>query len=124
MVDGWTYNPEYLRNGDKVLIIDDIFDSGRTINHLIEVILEKGIPRKDVRVAVHDYKDVRYKPDEMANRPDYYCRKHVINTPEEDIWIHYMSHELVGLTSEEIEKYYIAEDPELREVFDSFNRKI
>ena len=28
-VDGWTYNPEYLRSGDKVLLVDDIFDSGK-----------------------------------------------------------------------------------------------
>jgi uncharacterized protein len=45
-VDGWTYSPEYLRNGDKVLLVDDIYDSGRTINHLAEVILGKGVPRR------------------------------------------------------------------------------
>ena len=43
-IDGWTYSPEYLRSGDKVLIVDDIYDSGRTINHLAEVILAKGLP--------------------------------------------------------------------------------
>jgi len=27
-VDGWTYDPEYLlRSGDKVLLVDDIFDT-------------------------------------------------------------------------------------------------
>ncbi len=41
-VDGWTYDPAYLRHGDKVLLVDDIFDSGRTINHLVAVIMEKG----------------------------------------------------------------------------------
>ena len=55
-IDGWTYSPEYLRNGDKVLLVDDIYDSGRTVNHLAEVILAKGLPRKDVKIAVHDYK--------------------------------------------------------------------
>ena len=43
-VDGWTYNPAYLRNGDKVLLVDDIFDSGRTVNHLVEIIMEQGDP--------------------------------------------------------------------------------
>ncbi|MBP5163753.1 MAG: phosphoribosyltransferase, partial [Spirochaetales bacterium] len=27
-VDGWTYSPKYLRSGDKVLLVDDIFDTG------------------------------------------------------------------------------------------------
>ncbi len=31
MIDGWTYDPKYLRAGDKVLFVDDIFDTGRTI---------------------------------------------------------------------------------------------
>ncbi|WP_306698599.1 phosphoribosyltransferase, partial [Treponema endosymbiont of Eucomonympha sp.] len=37
MIDGWTYSPEHLRAGDKILLIDDIFDSGQTINFLTEV---------------------------------------------------------------------------------------
>jgi len=32
-------------------------------------------------------------------------------------WIHYMSHELTGLTPEELEKHYYAQYPELREIF-------
>ena len=38
MLDGWTYKPEYLRHGDKILLIDDIFDTGRTINYLVKLI--------------------------------------------------------------------------------------
>ena len=41
MIDGWTYSPEHLRPGDKILLIDDIFDTGKTINYLVEVLLEK-----------------------------------------------------------------------------------
>ena len=26
MIDGWTYDPQYLRNGDKILFVDDVFD--------------------------------------------------------------------------------------------------
>jgi len=121
MIDGWTYNPAYLRNGDKVLFIDDIFDSGKTLNHLVEVILEKGIPREDIRVAVHDYKDVAYK-ESLPIQPDYYCRKFTIDSEENEIWIHYMSHELIGLTQEEQKSQFLDKDPELKDVFDFINK--
>lgn len=115
-VDGWTYSPEYLRNGDKVLLVDDIYDSGRTINHLANVILEKGVPRKDLKIAVHDYKIVRYRGESLPIVPDYWCRLHDIQKPEDERWIHYMSHELVGLTEAELKTHYYPEDPELQEM--------
>ncbi len=106
MIDGWTYSPEHLRTGDKILIVDDIFDTGKTINKLCEVIMEKGIPREDLKVAVHDYKFPVYKKKHLPFQPDYYCRKHIIKSPENDTWIHYMSHEFVGLTMDEIYANY------------------
>jgi len=115
-VDGWTYSPEYLRNGDKVLLVDDIYDTGRTINHLASIILEKGVPRRDLKIAVHDYKIVDYRGEQPAIKPDYWCRLHEIKTPEDERWIHYMSHELVGLTEEELREHYYPEDPELQEI--------
>lgn len=119
MVDGWTYDPEFLRQGDKILLLDDIFDSGKTINHLAEVIIDKGIPRKDLKIAVHDYKEFTYLEEKLPITPDYYCRKHVIDTPDADVWIHYMSHELVGLSREEMEQFYFKNYPELQQVFDN-----
>ena len=115
MVDGWTYSPEYLRSGDRILMVDDIFDSGRTINHLVQILLEKGIPREDIKVAVHDYKIRTFVDEHLPIQPDYWCRKHVVDSPDRDIWIHYLSHELVGLTHEEIEKHY-PQDAETRSV--------
>ncbi len=115
-VDGWTYSPEYLRNGDKVLLVDDIYDSGRTVNHLTEIILEKGLPRRDVKIAVHDFKVCEYRDDRLPIVPDYWCRRHVITRPEDEVWIHYMSHELVGLSEEELRTHYYPEDPELQEI--------
>ena len=115
-VEGWTYTPEALRTGDKILLVDDIFDTGRTINHLTKIIMEKGIPRKDIKVAVHDYKYFYDKADHFPVQPDYWCRKHELSINEEDLWIHYSSHELIGLSQEELEKYYYKDDPELREV--------
>ena len=110
MVDGWTYSPKYLRNGDKILLVDDIFDTGNTINSLVNILLERGVPRSDIKVAVHDYKYFPNKEEQHPNQPDYWCRKFEINSPEEDRWIHYMSHELVGLSKKE--------DPELKEILD------
>lgn len=123
MVDGWTYNPEHLRHGDKVLLIDDIFDSGRTINYLVKVVLGKGIPEEDIKVAVHDYKIKAYEDTALPVAPDYYCRKFVIDTPEKDFWIHYLSHELIGLSKQEQEEHYISMDAELAPAFELLNQK-
>jgi hypoxanthine phosphoribosyltransferase len=118
MIDGWTYSPDYLRNGDKILLVDDVFDSGATINYLVELLMQKGIPRRDVKVAVHDYKVFAWKPERLPIQPDYWCRKHVIEKPEDDCWIHYLSHELMGLSRDELEAHYYNEDPELRAVLE------
>jgi len=122
-VDGWTYSPEYLRVGDKVLLIDDIFDSGKTINHLAQIILDKGVPRKDLKIAVHDYKFFRDKTEQFPFQPDYWCRKHDLSIHDDDFWIHYMSHELMGLTQTELEENYYKRDPELRNVLDVITNK-
>jgi len=120
-IDGWTYDPEYLRSSDKILFTDDIFDSGKTINYLLESVLDKGIPRESVRIAVHDYKVLTYR-EPFPITPDYWCQKHVINRPRDNYWIHYLSHELEGLTGDEIDKYYLSTNPELTEVFDLIRR--
>jgi hypoxanthine phosphoribosyltransferase len=119
-VDGWTYSPEHLRVGDKVLLVDEIFDSGRTINHLANIILDKGIPRDDLKIAVHDYKDILEDHRKFPIRPDYWCRRHEMSTKDESGWIHYMSHELVGLSGQEIDENYFKpegenKDPEFHE---------
>lgn len=120
-IDGWTYDPEYLRTGDKVLFVDDIFDTGRTLNHLVECILDKGLPRKDVKIAVHDYKIARYR-EAPSITPDYWWNKMIVDKPENDSWIHYLSHELEGLTDTEIEEQYLSQDPDLEEVFELIRR--
>ena len=114
-IDGWTYSPDYLRNGDKVLIVDDIFDTGKTVNALVNVMLGKGIPRADIKIAVFDYKLANYKGHpKLPIQPDYFCRKHVLESAEDETWIHYMNHEFIGLTSDEIDLCY--SDPEVRRI--------
>ncbi|MDR2952238.1 MAG: phosphoribosyltransferase [Treponema sp.] len=114
-IDGWTYSPEHLRVGDKVLLIDDVFDTGKTINYLAQILLDKGIPRDDLKIAVHDYKFFTDKEKQLPFQPDYWCRKIETTAVSESTWIHYMSHELVGLTEEELEENYYKRDPALRE---------
>jgi len=116
-VDGWTYSPEHLRSGDKILFVDEIFDSGKTINYLGNIILAAGIPREDLKIVVHDYKYFPDNPSNLTIFPDYYCEKHIVKNKEDDLWIHYMSHELQGLTPEELEQHYYSEDPELKDIF-------
>jgi hypoxanthine phosphoribosyltransferase len=118
-IDGWTYSPEHLRVGDKVLLVDDIFDTGRTINHLAQIIMDKGIPRNDLKIAVHDYKYFHDESKRVTIQPDYWCRRHEVNANDESTWIHYMSHELVGLKKEEIGEYNCNGDPELKKVMDA-----
>jgi hypoxanthine phosphoribosyltransferase len=114
-VEGWTYPPEHLRSGDKVLLCDDVFDSGRTVNHLAAVIMEKGIPRKDLKIAVHDYKYFFEKTEQLPVQPDYWCCRYDIGQTDQSPWLHYLSHELIGLSTAELEQYFYAQDGELRD---------
>lgn len=119
IVDGWTYSPDFLRNGDKVLIVDDIYDTGNTVNKLAKIVLNKGIPRSDLKIAVYDYKVPLYKKEKpLPIQPDYYCRKHVLNSPDDEVWIHYLCHEYVGLTNDEIDEVYT--DDEVKKILHEF----
>lgn len=121
-IDGWTYSPDYLRAGDKVMIVDDIYDSGHTLNYLVSILLEKGVPRENIKVVVHDYKIYKYKQQQPIH-PDYWCRKFEIESPDQNPWINYNSHELVGLTQTELEENYYKPYPELRGILDPIFKK-
>ncbi len=114
-LDGWTYSPDYLRAGDKIMLVDDIYDSGRTLNFLVEILLSKGVPRESIKVVVHDYKIYSWQKP-LPVQPDYWCRKFEIKKPEDNVWINYNSHELVGLTPSELEENFFKPYPELKEV--------
>ena len=105
-LDGWTYDPRYLRVGDRVLLVDDIYDTGHTIDYLAKIIVNNGVTLSDLRIVVHDFKE--HSDDDMRNRfkPDYYARKMIVNKDNPSRWLHYLSHEMVGLTDEEISNYY------------------
>ena len=114
-IDGWTYSPLKLTKGQKVLIVDDIFDTGMTVNALVKTVMESGIPREDIKVAVYDYKVPLYKEEKpLPLQPDYWCRKHILNSPADARWIHYTCHEFIGLTHDEVDEVY--KDEEVREI--------
>lgn len=114
-IDGWTWSPMKLEKGQKVLIVDDIFDTGMTVNALVKTVMDAGIPREDIKVAVYDYKVPLYKDEEpLPIQPDYYCRKHVLNSKEDERWIHYTCHEFIGLTHDEIEEVFT--DNEVKDI--------
>lgn len=122
VVDGWTYSPEHLRSGDKILLVDDIFDTGKTVNALTNVIMDKGIPRKDIKVAVYDYKVPLYKKKKpLPIQPDYYCRKHVLNSKNDEVWIHYNYHELECLTKSEVDKVFGSDEETKKIVYRILN---
>ncbi len=79
--------------------------------------MRKGIPpREDLKIAVFDYKVPLYKKEEppLPVQPDYYCRKHVLNSSDDERWIHYNCHEFLGLSSDEIDTQF--QDEEVRNI--------
>lgn len=92
-VHGLHYLIENANAGDKLLIVDDVFDSGRSVEALIEQITKQmrlNTPT-DIRVACPWYKPQNCK---VKIKPDYY-----IHTSDE--WLVF-PHELSGLTPDEI----------------------
>jgi len=92
-VHGLHYLIENANADDSLLIVDDVFDSGRSIDALITKIrsLSRLNTPKDIRVACPWYKPKNCQVDIV---PDYY-----VQTSEE--WLVF-PHELSGLTPEEL----------------------
>ena len=92
-VYGLSYLVKRLTHEDRLLIVDDVFDTGRTIAAVIDrlqVLLRQNIPN-DIRVATPYYKPSRRQVDLT---PDYYLY-------ENDEWLVY-PYEIHGLTREEM----------------------
>ena len=91
------YSMNYLvknvRYEDSLLIIDDVFDTGRSIEAVIEHLRLKARENTpaNIRVAVPYYKPSRNLTD---RKPDYYLH-------ETDQWLKF-PHSLEGLTADEI----------------------
>ena len=92
-VHGLHYIIENVNADDSVLIVDDVFDSGRSITAVLERI--SGLSRRNapgvIRVATVYYKPNKRKVELV---PDYFIH-------ETDDWLVF-PHELEGLTREEV----------------------
>ncbi len=94
-VHGLHYIIENVNADDCLLIVDDVFDSGRSIQAVLDELSEKtrrNMPA-DLKIACAWYKPTNSKVDIV---PDYY-----IHTT--DKWLVF-PHELAGLTIEEIKE--------------------
>ena len=83
-------------HNDKLLIVDDVFDTGKSIEAVIEHLRVKARLNTpdDIRVAVPYYKPTR----NLTNRqPDYFLH-------ETDQWLKF-PHSLEGLTIEELKNH-------------------
>jgi uncharacterized protein len=92
-VHGLHYIIEEANADDSLLIVDDVFDSGNSIQALLKELAEKmrlNMPRS-VRIATTWYKPGN---NQTTLVPDYYLH-------QTDAWIVF-PHELAGLTFEEI----------------------
>ena len=108
-VHGLHYVIEEANADDSLLVVDDVFDSGNSIQALLRELSEKmrlNMPR-NVKIATPWYKPGN---NQTTLVPDYFLHK-------TDAWIVF-PHELAGLTFEEIE----AGKTELAPVLDLLRR--
>ena len=95
-VHGLNYLIKNVTAEDKLLIVDDVFDTGRTVDAVIERLtsLARLNTPADIRVAVPYYKPSRREVDRV---PEYFLE-------ETDAWLMY-PHSLEGLSVEEIREH-------------------
>jgi hypoxanthine phosphoribosyltransferase len=92
---GLSYLVKRLSADDRVLIVDDVYDTGRTIESVIHAMSENlklNMPEQ-IKVAVPYYKPTRNKTDRT---PEYFIH-------ETDEWLIY-PHSIEGLTPDEIKQ--------------------
>lgn len=95
-VFGLSYLVKNVQAEDRLLIVDDVFDSGRSIEAIINTLKERcrrNTP-EDIRVAVPYYKPSR---NQTGRVPDYFLY-------ETSAWLKY-PHSLEGLSVDEMKEY-------------------
>ena len=102
-VHGLNYIIKKICHDDRLLIVDDVFDTGNTIKAVIEELSRRARNNtpEDIRVAVPWYKPSRNETD---LEPDFYVH-------ETDAWLVF-PHELDALTPEELASHR----PEIAEI--------
>lgn len=94
-IHGMNYLVKNCRKEDSLLIVDDVFDSGLTIQAVKQHLAEKARRNtpQDIRVAVPYFKPARNR---TSFNPDYYLH-------ETEQWLKY-PHSLEGLSVDEISR--------------------
>ena len=103
-VHGLSYIIKKIESEDRVLIVDDVHDTGMSIDKVIstiEVACKKNTP--EIRIATPYFKPLKNKTD---RKPDYFLH-------ETDEWLVF-PHELDGLTIDEM----INQKPALEKIID------
>jgi len=97
------YLVKKISHADRLLIVDDVFDTGRSIEAIINEIKKRARKNTpdDIRVAVPYYKPSRNKTGRI---PDYFLH-------ETESWLKF-PHSVEGLTEEEVRLHR----PELYEI--------
>lgn len=80
-IHGMNYLVKHIKHDDNLLIVDDVFDTGHTIDAVIRHLREKARLNTpaDIRVAVPYYKPTRNQTERC---PDYYLH-------ETEDWLNY-----------------------------------
>lgn len=94
-VFGLNYLVKNIRHDDRLLIVDDVFDTGRSVAAILAELQRKARLNapEDVRIAVPYYKPER---NQVTFEPDYFLY-------ETKDWLKY-PHSLEGLTNEEVKE--------------------
>lgn len=107
---GMNYLIKNVTHGDRLLIVDDVFDTGNTIEAIINQLrhLTRRNAPHDIRVAVPYYKPTR---NQTGRVPDYF--RH-----ETEAWLKF-PHSLEGLSETEVAEYR----PELARILATAQRE-
>jgi len=104
-----SYLVKKISASDSLLIVDDVYDTGRSIEAVIDrlkVLLRRNIPT-DIRIAVPYFKPSR---NQTTRVPDYYLY-------ETEQWLKF-PHSLEGLTEMDVKQHR----PELYSILQQANR--
>jgi hypoxanthine phosphoribosyltransferase len=109
-VYGLNYVIKKLESEDRLLVVDDVHDTGNSINQIISDLrkaCKKNSP--EIKIATPYFKPNK---NETETKPDFFIH-------ETDKWLVF-PHELEGLTVEEIKE----NKPELRNLIEQIKSKI
>ena len=106
-VSGLDYLIKTMQHTDRLLIVDDVFDTGRSVEAIIDKLTDKlrlNTP-EDIRIAVPYYKPTR---NQIGREPDFVVH-------ETSDWLKY-PHSLEGLSVEEMQQ----KRPEIYEIIKDY----